>query len=111
MMIRLLSIFLLLCASAVPGFKAQAAVKAPVWEVVTITDYQPGTSDAEHLQVETRDGYIYITIERPAEVEVYTILGQLVTRRKLQPGTTRLQLGMRGIYILKSGASTRRVNL
>lgn len=109
---RILYIFLLaVAATSFSCFPAQGAVKAPVWEVVTVTDYQPGTSDSEKLQVESRDGYIYITIESPAEVEVYTILGQLVTRRKLQPGTTRLQLSQRGIYILKSGASTRRVNL
>ncbi|MDE6041077.1 MAG: T9SS type A sorting domain-containing protein, partial [Muribaculaceae bacterium] len=50
-------------------------------------------------------------LDRPEQVEVYTILGQLVTRRKLPAGTTRLQLSQRGIYILKSGGMTRRVNL
>lgn len=91
--------------------EAFAAAKGPVWEVVAVVDSSQPLSEQTNLQVETRDGYIYITLDRPEQVEVYTILGQLVTRRKLPAGTTRLQLSQRGIYILKSGGMTRRVNL
>ncbi len=105
--IFLLAIF---CATSAAA-QVRAGSKSPVWEVVTVVDAPPASSDNESLQVETRDGHIYITVDRTVDVEVYTILGQLVTRRKLQPGTTRLQLGLRGIYILKSGGVTRRVSL
>lgn len=108
-MFRLLTILLLLVS--VPVFSSPAAEKGPVWEIVTLSDSPQTGSDSENLQVETREGYIYITLDRPAQVEVFTILGQLVTRRKLQAGITRLQLSHRGVYILKCGAVTRRVNL
>ena len=48
---------------------------------------------------------------RQMKVEVFTILGQLVTNRKVQPGVVRLKLDNRGIYIIKGAGNTRRINL
>lgn len=93
--------------------RTQAAARAPLWEVVTVTepDALSTDSNAPAFEVVLRDGYIYITAPAEVTVEVFTILGQPVTRRTIKPGTVRLSLGSRGIYILKGAGTTRRVNL
>lgn len=98
----------LACAPA-----ADAAARGPLWEVVHVTEpdsmgREPGQAA---FDVEIRNGYIYITTASDVTVEVFTILGQPVTRRLVHPGTVRLSLGARGIYILKGAGTTRRVNL
>ena len=70
-----------------------------------------GATNTPAFEVELRDGYIYISAPAEVTVEVFTILGQPVTRRTIKPGTVRLSLGSRGIYILKGAGTTRRVNL
>ncbi len=101
-------IVILTLASAVPGMAADS--RTPVWEVVELRDTPPG-SESEQIEVSTRDHKIYITTPRTVEVSVYTILGQLITKKKISPGTVRLTIGTRGIYILKTETTTRRINL
>lgn len=58
-----------------------------------------------------RDGYVYVTVNRPMDVKVFTILGQPVSSvHASQSGTLRLRLPLRGVYILKAGESTRRLS-
>lgn len=71
----------------------------------------PGSEDAERIEVEVQDGDIFITVGKEVQVKVFTILGQLVTQRTITPGTTRLRISAKGIYILKIGPHTRRINL
>ncbi len=104
------------CALLAP-LPASAAAKAPVWEVVEAADTDgaqvPMTDDSAQtrLDVAVHNSYIYITVDRPMKIEVFTILGQLVTSKSVVPGTVRLSMGTRGIYIIKGAGSTRRVNL
>lgn len=65
----------------------------------------------EKIDVTVHDGHVYVSTNRPVSVKVFTILGQPVTTRTLQAGTTRLRLPLRGIYILKAGETTRRINI
>lgn len=93
-----------------------AAAKAPVWEVVRVNDRSsemPVNTDDNQpaFEVEVRDGIVYIATETTVKVKVFTILGQLVTSHTVSPGTVRLRIGNRGIYILKGAGTTRRVNL
>lgn len=67
--------------------------------------------EVERLDVTVKNGYIYITTSRAVDVRLYSILGQLVTRQQVQPGTTRIKAPSRGVYILKAGSLTRRVNV
>ena len=88
---------------------------APVWEIVA-TGESPDTSRDEieprdNIDIVNRDGVLYISVEQPVKVEIYPILGQLNTPRQLRPGTVRLSLRQRGVYILKAGSITRRINL
>jgi len=84
--------------------------RIPVWETVELRD-EPNADDNEPIEVITKDRQIYITTSRPVEISVYTILGQLITKRKITPGTMRLTLGSRGVYILKTDTATLRINL
>lgn len=104
---------LLLCAS-----HAEAQTSAPSrparWEVLSATEPNQNldAGTAELLDVQVRDdGSVYITTDRSAKIEVFSILGQLITSKQVPAGTVRLTLGARGIYILKSGTATRRINL
>lgn len=65
----------------------------------------------EEVTVDVEDGYIVVTLARPAQVKVFTILGQPVMTTNLGAGTSRLRLPARGIYILKIGTITRRITL
>ena len=106
---RLLAIIILLISAAGANV-ALADTRTPLWETVEVHDEVPGSVN-DPIEVETRDKKIYITTTRPVEVSVYTILGQLITKRKIAPGTVRLTLGTRGVYILRTETTTRRINL
>ena len=104
---------LIIAAAALSPLRTDAAARAPLWEVVTVSepDALGGATNTPAFEVELRDGYIYISAPAEVTVEVFTILGQPVTRRTIKPGTVCLSLGSRGIYILKGAGTTRRVNL
>ncbi len=90
------------------------AAGKPVWEVVSAPDGDTPASVSEtaaRLDVLVRDGAVYITVDTPMKIEVFTILGQLVTSKTVAAGTVRLSLGHRGVYILKGAGTTKRVNL
>ena len=98
------------CAT-IPALYAAGA--APVWEVLRINGDETDNTGEElpPFEIEVRDGYVYVMANRQMKVEVFTILGQLVTNRKVQPGVVRLKLDNRGIYIIKGAGNTRRINL
>lgn len=106
---RIISLLLILVAATMP-LAVFAQHRSPLWEVVEVRDVVP-TGDNESIEIETRDGHIYITTPRTIEVNVYTILGQLITKKKISAGTSRLTLGTKGVYILKTETLTRRINL
>ncbi|MBD5232894.1 MAG: T9SS type A sorting domain-containing protein [Bacteroidales bacterium] len=102
-------ILTLILSVAVPATAAPA--KGPVWDTVEQTEGAlPMPQDAP-LDVAVREGHIYISTTQPVKVEVFTILGQLVTSKTVNPGTVRLSLGQRGIYIVKGAGFARRVSL
>ncbi len=80
------------------------------WETVSSATSADAT-DTPVYEVSVRNGYVYVTVSKPVTVKVYTILGQLVSQQTVQPGTSRLRLQVRGIYILKMGEVTRRINV
>ena len=54
---------------------------------------------------------ITIRTTRRVQVRVFTILGQSVSVATLNPGTSELRVGSRGIYIVKIGNLTQKVAL
>lgn len=61
--------------------------------------------------VTVRDMYVYVELEQPSAVKLFTILGQPVSQAQLPAGISRFRVGARGIYILKVGSSTRRITI
>lgn len=85
---------------------------APGWERTDMTpDITVETVEQENAAIGSRDGCIYIQLQRKTEVTVFTILGHTVLRQQLAPGIYRLPVASRGIYIVKIGTSTRRIVL
>ena len=48
---------------------------------------------------------------RKIQVTIYTILGQVVTDRTLNPGLSEIKIGTRGIYLVKIEGRTQKVAL
>ena len=63
------------------------------------------------VEIFGRDGVITIRTTRRINVRVFTILGQSVSQAILNPGTSELKLGTRGIFIVKVGNLTQKVAL
>lgn len=57
------------------------------------------------------DGTIYITVPESTTIRIYTILGNLVLEKKVPSGTTQIQLKARGIYLINTGDSIKRIAL
>lgn len=67
----------------------------------------PRTSDG--VEIYGSNGTITIVTPKRINVRVYTILGQIVSQATLQPGTSELKLGSRGIYLVRIGNLTQKV--
>ncbi len=105
---RLLLILFIMLSVA---FSAAEAA-APRWESVNVPSREDTERiDSDGIDISVREGYIYISTSRSLTVKVFTILGQLISQENLTPGTHRLRIASRGIYILKAGSSTRRITL
>jgi len=68
-------------------------------------------SEEERIDIKVDNGSIYITVNRPVQAKVLTIVGQLIANDNLQPGTSRLKITAKGIYILKIGSLTKRISI
>ena len=67
----------------------------------------PRTSDG--IEIYGSKGTITIYTPKRINVRVYTILGQIVSQATLQPGTSELRIGSRGIYLVRIGNMTQKV--
>lgn len=67
--------------------------------------------DSEGVDVMVNDGWVYVTASKIVTIRIFSILGQPIITETMQPGTYRLHLASRGIYILKVGAVTRRITI
>lgn len=72
---------------------------------------QDGTAQEAPIEVSSKDGSIYIRTPRKVQVIVYTILGQVVTDRTINPGLSELKIGVRGIYLVKIEGQTQKIAL
>lgn len=63
------------------------------------------------IEIYGNNGVITIKTTRRITVRVFTILGQNVSQAVLNPGTSELKIGTRGIYIVKIGNLTQKVAL
>lgn len=98
---------ILAVAFMAPGLDARCPAPSAKWEQVEATE----ASLADDIYVAVRDSYIYVTLSRPTQVKLFTILGQPISQTTLPAGTSRFRLASRGIYILKAGSFTRRITI
>ena len=63
----------------------------------------------EDAEILTQPSKIIITINRRQKIEVFTILGRLVSAEILEPGSYVFPVGVHGIYIIKVGEQTCKI--
>lgn len=102
---KLLAVITLLAASGAP-LSAQKN-----WEEMERAEIVSERVDGEVLDIQVKDGYVYVTTSRPVTVKIFSILGQLISQKTIPAGTSRTYISSRGIYILKVGSVTKRVTI
>ena len=92
-----------------PTAVAQTTMEKEIWKI----DDNPQNEPVQEapLEVSSKDGSIYIRTPRKVQVIVYTILGQIVTDRTINPGLSELKIGVRGIYLVKIEGQTQKIAL
>lgn len=100
----LIVVFAAAMMAAVP-----ARAEVPGWEVVSTSVASSSMSDS--VEVEVREGYIYVSASKPVTVKILSIVGRTISEKKLPAGVSRLKISSRGIYILKAGDTTMRVTI
>ena len=78
-----------------PTAVAQTTMEKEIWKIDDNRQNEP-VQEAP-IEVSSKDGSIYIRTPRKVQVIVYTILGQIVTDRTINPGLSELKIGVRGI--------------
>lgn len=98
----------MLGCGAAPQTLAQTAADRTMW-ALDGEGRESSRARAQEIEISSKDGNIYIRTPRQVQVTVYTILGQIVTERTLNPGVSELKIGTRGIYLVKIEDKTRKV--
>lgn len=63
------------------------------------------------IEIKVSPGTVVVISNKPVQVKVFTILGQLVSSDNVGPGVSRLQVNAHGVYIIKIGDITSKVAL
>ena len=92
-----------------PTAVAQTTMEKEIWKIDDNRQNEP-VQEAP-IEVSGKDGSIYIRTPRKVQVVVYTILGQIVTDRTINPGLSELKIGVRGIYLVKIEGQTQKIAL
>lgn len=110
-MTRFMRILLIVTAMALSA-TANSVAAPTLWEAagnVSVRDIE--RLDDSGMEITVRDGVVILTLTRPAQVRVLTILGQPLSQENLPAGIHRLRLSAKGIYIVRVGQTTRRVTI
>ncbi|MDE7154603.1 MAG: T9SS type A sorting domain-containing protein [Muribaculaceae bacterium] len=67
--------------------------------------------EQEGVEITVKDGWVYVTASRTVTIRIFSILGQPIVTETMQPGTYRVHLASRGIYLLRAGSTTRRITI
>ena len=92
-----------------PTAVAQTTMEKEIWKIDDNRQNEPVQESP--IEVSSKDGSIYIRTPRKVQVVVYTILGQIVTDRTINPGLSELKIGVRGIYLVKIEGQTQKIAL
>jgi hypothetical protein len=106
--------FLVILALMMTMATATVATAKVQWRETTAEVQGKSLTDprvTDGVEIFQRNGTIIIRTQRPVQVRVFTILGQLVSQATLPAGTSELRLNTRGIYMVKVGNITQKVAL
>lgn len=91
---------------------AQAGVPGRNWESLKSEPENMKTVVKEtEIEVKALPGTLVVVSNRPVQVKVFTILGQLVSSDNIGAGVSRFQVNAHGVYIIKIGDLTCKVAL
>lgn len=93
-----------------PQAFAQMPAEQAVW-TLNGNNSNDNNSREQEIEVSSKEGNIYVRTPRKIQVTIYTILGQVVTDRTLNPGLSEIKIGTRGIYLVKIEGRTQKVAL
>lgn len=99
----------LLCIIAsLTGATAASASKG--WEQIK-SEYSELKSIVKEPEIEILTGpsLVVVTSSKQVKIQIFTILGRLVSSETLPPGTSQLSLPAHGVYIVKVGELTCKI--
>lgn len=104
--LTIISVWILVNPSSIGG-------AGRVWELVRPEKVVEARVVAKDVEIEVRalNGSIYVTTAHQVQIKVFTILGQLVSQETLPAGTSQLNIGTHGVFIIKAGDFTCKVAL
>jgi len=81
------------------------------WETTPRHEVRDAKSIVKDKEIEimTLPSCIIVNTSHKIQIQVFTILGRLVSAETLQPGVSRLTVGAHGVYIVKAGELTCKV--
>lgn len=103
-------LIVLVAAMMLPGTVYSAHDPVRSWEPIPALgeNFKP-ISTHEDIEVFSAPLVIKIRVIHPVKVEIYTILGKLITAGFLEPGLYEYQMATHGIYIIRCGENTCKV--
>ena len=64
---------------------------------------------SDGVELTSTSNTIVVKTNHRIQMQVFTILGQLISRAYLNPGTSELRVNSRGIYIVRVGNEAQRI--
>lgn len=95
----------LLLAIALPAFSHENQ-----WEEIEyIGDEVKSISKQPDIEVFAAPQVIKVNLSKPLKIEIFTILGKLVSSQQLDIGSYEFRMNSHGVYIVKTEESTSKV--
>ena len=88
------------------GFCAETNDWKPIKDIETSAKVVSQHPDIDIFASSSR---IFVNVNQPVKIEIFTILGKLVSSKTLNPGAYEYKLNTHGIYIVKSSEMTCKV--
>lgn len=103
--------FLLPLAIAIAfPLNAYAAATPKGWEQVK-TEYNDAKRVVKEPEIEilTSQSAVIVNTSKPVKIQIFTILGRLVTSETLPAGVSQFSINAHGVYIVKVGELTCKI--
>lgn len=80
------------------------------WEAVkAMTNNMKHIAKENDIEVFSAPSLVFINVNRNVKVQIFTILGKLVSSQNLEPGSYEFKLETHGVYIIKTPETTCKV--